>query len=669
MSQVHAATHPGTLGQYVLSERLGCGGQGEVWRAYDRAQGVEVALKILTAERAVSASAWAALERVHALVGVLQHPGILQVLPPQRLEGHVVLPMELADGGDLTELRGRGYLRIVPVLLQIAAALQDAHEHGVVHRDLKPTNVLFDRRGRVKLADFGIAAVLSERHAGSARSGAGEVSPFSASPEQLRGEPARPADDIYGLGTLAYDLLAGHPPYFPHFDAARIQSGPVPQLVPLQPAPSRLIDLILRMLAPRAADRPPSLQQVIEELEATLNVTSVLDPEEDLARPPAERAPVESPLDVEPEPSLAAKPEPSLAAKPEPSFAAEPRPPPSAKPDAFSADDGLSLTIDEFRPGRGLRASRHGDPPRPHRLPYLLVGLVCGAVLAVGALQGLARQGWRGSPLHVLSAAILGARLGQPVDSVRQGQSAPAAPRSAAPAADWAALGRLVAQRAGFNQRFSALAARGASIWDAADFAAARAQAADTSRAEAVGDIAATRRHWQRAERLLSRLEREAPRALATQLAAGERALAVGHPGAAARAFALARRIEPASRRAAAGERQVRLLAAVLPLMGSARRAERAHDYARAAAAIRAALARDPTYAPARAALAHLNTVFARTGYVRAVRAGAAAYARGRLFQAQADFQQALVFRPDGIAANRGLAEVDAELRDRAALP
>ena len=666
MSQVHAATHPGTLGEYVLSERLGFGGQGEVWRAYDRVRGVEVALKILASERAVSAAGWAALERMHALVGGLQHPGILQVLPPQRLEGRVVLPMELVEGGDLTELRGKGYLRIVPVLVQVAVALHYAHQHGVVHRDLKPTNVLLDRRGRVKLADFGIAAALSDRQAGS---GASEVSPFSASPEQLRGEPAHPADDIYGLGTLAYDLLTGHPPYFPHFDAARIQSGPVPQLVPLQPAPSRLIDLILRMLAPRAADRPPSMQKVIDELEATLNATSALDSKEDLARPLAERAPVERPIDAASEPPLAARPKPPLAAETEPPLTPRPEPLLAAEPEAFSADEGLSMTIGDFRPGRGQRASRRGDPPRVHRLPYLLLGLVCGAVLAVGALQGLSHQGWRGSPFHVLSALILGARTGPPVDPAHPGHSVPAAPRSAAPSADWAALGRLVAQRAGFNQRLSDLAARGASIWDAADFVAAQAQAADTSRAEAAGDIAATRRHWQLAQRLLARLEREAPRALAAQLAVGERALAAGQPGAAERAFALARRIQPASRRAAAGERQVRLLAAVLPLMGSARRAERAHDYARAAAAIRAALARDPTYAPARAALAHLNTVFARAGYVRAVRAGAAAYARGRLFQAQADFQQALVFRPDGIAANRGLAEVDAELRDRAALP
>ena len=661
MSQVHAATQPGTLGSYDLSERLGIGGLGEVWRAYDRARGVEVAVKILAGDRAASAAAWAALEREHAVAGMLHHPGILQVQPPERIEGRAVLPMELADGGDLAELRGRGYLHIVPVLLEVAAALQYAHERGVVHRDLKPGNILFDRRGRVKLADFGSAAVLSHGRADPAGAAGGEMSPFSASPEQLRGEPARPADDIYGLGAVAYDLLAGRPPYFPHFDAARIQAGPVPRLVPLQPAPVRLINLILWMLAARAENRP-TLPQVTDELEASLNTTSALDPAKDFARRPTQRVPVERPVDVEPEPSIAVEPEPSLAAEPEPSLAAEPAP--------MSVDDDLSLTLDEFPQDRGLSVARYGEPPRPRRLRYLLVGLVCGAALGVGALQWLSRQGLTGSPLHVLSATLFGAPIERPpVDPVRRAGPRPIVRPAPSPPSGLAALGRLVAQRAGFNQQLSFLAARGASTWDAADFAAARAEALDTSRAEEVGDIAATRRHWRLAERSLAELEREAPRALAAELAAGRSALAAGHRGAAARAFALARRIDPANRRAVAGERQIRLLAALAPLMSDARRAEQAHDYARAARDVRQVLARDPGYAAAKAALAQVHAAFARAGYAKAERAGVAAFAGGRLFQAQADFQQALVFRSHGIEATKGLEEVNAALRERAALP
>ena len=123
-----------------------------------------------------------------------------------------LLPMELAAGGDLRRLRGASYLTIIPVLLEVAKALEHAHERGIVHRDLKPGNVLFDAHGRVKLADFGVSGRSADT--GSMRG----LSPFTASPEQLRGEAPMPGDDIYGLGALAYELLSGKPPHYPHFD-------------------------------------------------------------------------------------------------------------------------------------------------------------------------------------------------------------------------------------------------------------------------------------------------------------------------------------------------------------------------------------------------------------------------------------------------------------------
>ena len=123
--------------------------------------------------------------------------------------------MELANGGDLRRLRGAGYLEIIPVLLDIAQALEHAHERGIIHRDLKPGNVLFDARGRVKLADFGAAGTKSTTPEVARQQG---LSPFTASPEQLRGESPTETDDIYGLGALAYELLSGYPPYYPHFD-------------------------------------------------------------------------------------------------------------------------------------------------------------------------------------------------------------------------------------------------------------------------------------------------------------------------------------------------------------------------------------------------------------------------------------------------------------------
>ena len=279
MPQVRAATQPTTLGRYTLIERIGMGGQGEVWRAHDESRGVDIALKILAPAAARHPAAWETLEREHSISSRLQHPGILQVLPPERVDDAVVLPMELAAGGDLRRLRGAGYLEIVPVLLEVAEALEYAHARGVVHRDLKSGNVLFDSRGRVKLADFGVAALLPAPGVSAQDARGTGLSPFTASPEQLRGEPPSAADDIYGLGALAYELLSGQPPYYPNFDLRRALTQPVPELVPMRQIPPELGEIVMRMLAKNAAQRPATMQQVMDELDTTLNATLSFAPE------------------------------------------------------------------------------------------------------------------------------------------------------------------------------------------------------------------------------------------------------------------------------------------------------------------------------------------------------------------------------------------------------
>ena len=278
MLQVRAAAQSTTLGRYTLIERIGTGGQGEVWRAHDESRGVDIALKVLAPAAARNPAAWEALEHEYNITTRLQHAGILQVQPPERIDAVMVLPMELAGGGDLRRLRGAAYLEIVPVLLEVAEALEYAHARGVVHRDLKPQNVLFDNRGRVKLADFGIAGLLPAAAGGAAEMRGGH-SPFTASPEQLRGEPPSAADDIYGLGALAYELLSGHPPYYPNFDLKRAQTQPVPELVTTRQIPPELGRIVMRMLAKRAADRPDSMRQVIDEIDGTLNATLCFAPE------------------------------------------------------------------------------------------------------------------------------------------------------------------------------------------------------------------------------------------------------------------------------------------------------------------------------------------------------------------------------------------------------
>ncbi len=260
-------------GHYILLEKLGMGGQGEVWRVQDEREGCELALKILTPTLARHEGAWVALKREHEIVSRLDHPGILKVFPPEREEQSAVLPMELASGGDLRRLRGASYLEIVPVLIELARALEHAHTRGVIHRDLKPGNVLFDSQERVRLVDFGVAGT----PLGATRGVSTALSPFTASPAQLLGEPPTVADDIYGLGALTYELLSGYPPYYPRFNLQRVLEEPVPELKPRHQTPPRLTNLVFAMLAKKPYDRPASMRAVIDALEATMNDTLTCD--------------------------------------------------------------------------------------------------------------------------------------------------------------------------------------------------------------------------------------------------------------------------------------------------------------------------------------------------------------------------------------------------------
>jgi hypothetical protein len=199
----------------------------------------------------------------------LDHPGVLRVEPPGRDGDRVFLPMEYAPGGDVRALRGAPWRQVLPVLLQVASVLDHAHSRGVVHRDVKPGNVLFDAEGRVRITDFGTAA-----RTGSTAALA-DGSPFSASPQQLRGEAASPSDDVYGLGALAYELLSHHPPYYPDFDAGRVQTQMPAPLLPANPAPPVLLDFVMSMLA-RDPQQRPDLRKVMDYFQWCLSADAAV---------------------------------------------------------------------------------------------------------------------------------------------------------------------------------------------------------------------------------------------------------------------------------------------------------------------------------------------------------------------------------------------------------
>lgn len=256
-------------GRYRLVARLGSGGQGEVWRAVDEESLESVALKILSGTFAWGGEPREALQREYQVARELDHPLILKTYPPICDGELAVLPMKLAPGGDLRQLRGAPYVEVLPVLIDLARALEYAHEQGVVHRDLKPANVLFDAMGRVQLADFGVAGRAQPyRQTDEVQAG---WSASSASPQQLRGLPPTPADDLYGLGALAFELLTGTPLFFPDFDIRRVLHEAAPAVVPVHRAPRRLLGLVRSMLAKDPGHRPQSMRGVIIGFNAALD--------------------------------------------------------------------------------------------------------------------------------------------------------------------------------------------------------------------------------------------------------------------------------------------------------------------------------------------------------------------------------------------------------------
>ena len=601
--------------RYVLRERLGVGGQGEVWRAFDPQANADIALKILHPAPGRSAAAWAALVHEHESASRLDHPGILKVYPPERDGKTFLLPMELATGGDLKRLRGAGYLTIVPVLIEAARALQHAHERGVIHRDLKPGNVLFDERGRVKLADFGVSGSSLDPGTDSMVRG---LSPFTASPEQLRGEPARPADDIYGLGALAYELLSRYPPHYPHFDAKRVQEEAVPPLVPAQQIPPQLATLVSNMLEKDPQRRPANMRDVIDELDASLNDTLTFDFDEEVPESAAnETVPPQERITLPPISAHAAPPKvPAALLTPEPlkPLQAEPLP-------AVGALDGPAIW-EEVR-GAALPSRARLEPIRSG-VPRAL------AVLALLAAAAFAVYYWLPQWLPPGFSAVTAA-------------PAPSGAPNMAATVEASASAKLQADRILTEQRIKALEARGADVWGGPDFAAAKASAAEAAAAHDPATVSTAEQHLTQAEGLLDNVEQAAPAALAAQLSAGERALADGQRTLALQAFDLALQIAPQDQRALDGRARAR----ELPASGLA-----------APAAGTSAPAAVP--APPKA-----DTAFGEDRYAKAAGEGFAALGAGRLEEARAAFERARAARPNGAEAQDGLKRVDAAMRAR----
>lgn len=291
------------LGPYRIVKRLGHGGMGTVYQGVHAQTGESAALKVLAAPLAVEEGFRERFEAEIEALRKLNHPNIVQLLGFGQQDGHLYYVMELVDGASLEEELKRGrrfeWPEVVRIGLDMCRALRHAHDRGVIHRDIKPGNLLFARDGTVKLSDFGIARLFGQARMTSVGSVLGTAEYMA--PEQANGQPIDVRTDLFSLGGVLYALLTRRPPISGDSVAEILQfqqsSEPVP-IAKLAPAtPVEVQAIIMQLLNKDPAARFATATVLAHRLQAVLDeatdagaalLTPPLESAEPAAKPSAE---------------------------------------------------------------------------------------------------------------------------------------------------------------------------------------------------------------------------------------------------------------------------------------------------------------------------------------------------------------------------------------------
>lgn len=262
-------------GRYTVERPLGSGGMAEVFLAHDAVLERDVALKVLRSQYRGDEEFYERFGREARSAASLSHPNIVQVYDRgETPDGTCYIAMEYVSGGTLKErLDERGPMepgRALAVAAQVAEALWAAHERGMVHRDIKPQNILVTDMGHLKVTDFGIARAASAATISATNAVFGTAGYLS--PEQALGEPATPRSDLYSLGIVLYEMLTGVVPFRADNPVAVCMKHVTEPLTPprrLDPTIPEAVDaLVVKMLAKDPADRPASASELLDDLEA-----------------------------------------------------------------------------------------------------------------------------------------------------------------------------------------------------------------------------------------------------------------------------------------------------------------------------------------------------------------------------------------------------------------
>jgi len=270
-----------TIGLFELKEELGRGAMGVVFRGFDPVIGRPVAIKVIRPDPLTSPKEKSELQmrfaREAAAAGQLSHPNIVTVYQFGEERDLQYLVLELIDGVSLEKIladrQPQNPKTAAPILAQVADALDYAHREGVVHRDVKPANILLRPDGKIKLTDFGIARMASHT---VTRTGHTFGTPAYMSPEQMRTAHVDGRADQFSLGVIAYEMLCGRRPFAgPGLELQILENEPPPVHTVNPAVPPRSSEVIAKALAKKPEDRFPSCREFVERLQDSLQATPV----------------------------------------------------------------------------------------------------------------------------------------------------------------------------------------------------------------------------------------------------------------------------------------------------------------------------------------------------------------------------------------------------------
>jgi len=300
-----ATSERAEIGKYRIVGQIGEGAMGIVYRGIDPVLNRSVAIKVMSDAVARDTDLRARFLREAQSAGSLQHPNVVTVYDFGEVDGHPFIAMELVEGADLDELLQQNapltLVEKIDILIDVLNGLSYAHKRGIVHRDVKPANIRIDQEGRARIMDFGIAHLNSSSGTRMTRTGMMVGTPAYMSPEQITGGPITPSSDIFSMGAVMYELMAG----VTAFRADTLQSimyqivtVPAPELPRIIPPPqgadAQTVMKSLDAIASRALHKEPAqrFETALEMATALSDVRARLVHDQSTAGPASLRASV-----------------------------------------------------------------------------------------------------------------------------------------------------------------------------------------------------------------------------------------------------------------------------------------------------------------------------------------------------------------------------------------